>query len=85
MPREQINHPGNEVDEEGLRDPIVQVAWADKTVQIGFEADPGLFALAAESGALSTALYSPGLTRAETNRMIRALRRARDKAFGVDA
>lgn len=85
MPREQINHPGDTIPEgERFRDRVVHVVWVGSDVYIELEADPGDFR-SVDPTSLTTGLFSPPLSRAEINKMIHALRRARDKAFGADA
>lgn len=73
-------------------EPTVHVSWLAHPqtggwVQVAFEADSNYFEFVmqnpdAEDG--RTTAYSPVLTRHEINRMIRALRRARDQAYGKD-
>src|SRR6185503_10881564 len=98
MPREQINHPSLDQTEparpfEGAapaakqwRDPAVHVRWERDYVQVVLEADPGYLHYCAdheEPGPPGRAsVFSPVLTRSEVNRMINALRRARDRAYG---
>lgn len=56
-------------------------------VQIAFEADPSyLKIVVAEPNELDgrTSAYSPVLSRAEINKMIQVLRKARDQAYGRD-
>ena len=68
----------------------VSVGWSEGTVQIILHADPRhlekrieLFAKTVGDGA-ATKVASPELSRAELNKLIRALRTARDKAYGRD-
>lgn len=53
-------------------------------VQVQFEADPAYFELAGKASTGRTSVYSSVLTRTEINRMIRALKRARDQVHGRD-
>lgn len=74
-------------------DSILHVTWspADKGahVQVALEVDQGYaeMALAHSNGDQpnTTYLYSPALDRAQLNKMITALRHARDQAYGKDA
>ena len=72
----------------GGEDAVVQVGWhRDSWVQVSIDAHPTYFRFAAdhvdgEDG--RTAVYTPPLSRDEINKMIRALRRARDQVFGRD-
>lgn len=80
------------------REPALHVSWLAQHdedmepvaghVQVAFEADPGYFTMAAEHisdpGTGRTLVYSPALSRSEINRMIRALKRARDQVHGRD-
>ena len=89
MPREQINHPNDSLETEGSwRDPIVQVYWSAQStgshVQLSLEVDPGYLQAIYDPDALTTTIYSPALSRSELNKMIKALRRARDSAYGRD-
>jgi hypothetical protein len=61
-------------------------------VQLSLEADPSYFRFVADNpdgapfddGSQGTSAYSPVLNRVEINKLIRALRRARDQAYGRD-
>lgn len=82
---------------EAWRDPALHISWLAQHdenmepvaghVQVAFEADPAYFEMAAgnpnEPPDRST-VYSPVLSRSEINRMIRALKRARDQVHGRD-
>jgi len=72
---------------------ILHVTWspADKGahVQVALEVEQGYAKMALEhpngEQPTTTYLYSPALDRAQLNKMITALRRARDQAYGKDA
>lgn len=57
-------------------------------MQVALEADVSYLTFAVETpnGETSdrTLLYTPVLSRAEINKLIRTLKRARDKAYGAD-
>jgi hypothetical protein len=100
MPREQINYPGAEMEMDPgtpgsskvikVADPALHVSWHQAPaghVQVAFEADPSYLKIALESPNEDngrTSMYSPVLERVEINKLIRALRRARDQAYGRD-
>ena len=79
-------------------DPAISIGWRSDTagnghVQLEFNAEVAYFervALWQESWSLNegpprTSVFSPVLDRAELNKMIRTLRRARNAAYGDDA
>lgn len=74
-------------------DSILHVTWspADKGahVQVALEVEKGYAAMVLEhpngESPDTTYLYSPALDRATLNKLITALRRARDSAYGADA
>lgn len=76
-------------------DPLVNVNWRNSPdgaghVQVSLDLPTGYLRMATESlnGDLvsgSALVWSPVLDRHDINRMIRALRRARDAAYGADA
>jgi len=80
-----------------VRESVVHVTWMaahkgeydNGHVQVALEVDMAYArtVLATPNGESpdTTYLYSPGLSREEINRMIRALRAARDRAYGTDA
>lgn len=99
MPREQINYPAAvmETGADGgapsvikAAGPALHVSWHASpagTVQIRFDANPDFIQEAADFPDPETgrsAMYTDELTRAEINKMIRTLRRARDQAYGKD-
>lgn len=99
MPREQINYPGAQVQTDlatgkletiAAAEPALHVNWHPAPaghVQVAFEADPSYLKIALESPNEEngrTSMYSPVLERAEINKLIRVLRRARDAAYGRD-
>jgi hypothetical protein len=68
---------------------VVHVGWNRAGwVQVSIEADQTYFRFVAENpdaqGDGRTTAYVPPLSRDEVNKMIRALRRARDQAYGRD-
>lgn len=76
-----------------MTDPTIHVNWLNSPeggghVQVMLEAPVSYVKMALESPngdeADTTQLWSPVLDRSEINRMIRALRNARDKAYGRD-
>lgn len=77
----------------GSQEPVVHVSWmAEKNgggwVQVCFEADVYFkYIIEHPDGTVTsdqTTGYSPVLSRSELNKMIRALKRARDQAYGRD-
>lgn len=77
------------------RDPALHVSWwpADKDdmpghVQVYLDTDNtqlvDLIGEADPAKSLLTSVYTPQLTRAEINKLIQTLRRARDQAYGAD-
>lgn len=93
MPKEQINYP--QVREQitpGDKAPsavCVHVGWNRAGwVQISLASDPGYFEqMIADvgEGDGEAAAYSDVLDRVQINHLIRALRKARDQAYGADA
>lgn len=80
MPKENIH----------ALDGRVVVAWTPgKDLQVGVERGPEVYINSEPVAGVSTTGYGSGqyatLDRAGVNRMIRALRKARDAAFGADA
>lgn len=73
-------------------DPTLHVNWhAEKDggghVQVAFWADPAYLQFCAtdpNEDRATSSVWSPVLTRTEINRLIRALRQARDQAYGRD-
>jgi hypothetical protein len=76
-------------------EPAVHVSWvpgdridATGLVQISLEADASYLRVctefADEQDSKRSYIYSPALARAEVNKLIRVLRRARDQAYGRD-
>lgn len=91
MPREKINQAGTAFDPHSACSETVgvQVGWArDGHVQLCLEADTKYFTYVTEHPDAPevgrTTAYSPVLSRSEVNNLIRALRRARDQAYGRD-
>lgn len=100
MPREQINYADLATPDKDaiiLDDATVEVSWlaapedipeAVGHVQVGLEVDVTYAAFVTKSpngrSDRRTLLWSPVLTRAEINHMIRTLKRARDAAYGAD-
>jgi len=98
MPREQINTVDLTATPVGAatiqHEAGLHVSWHggddghDGHVQVALEADVSYLTFAAETpnGETSdrTLLYTPVLSRAEINKLIRTLKRARDKAYGAD-
>lgn len=100
MPREQINYPDLSVSKEPsspgagvtYHESALHVSWhPDRNgvgiVQIAVEADPNYLRMAVDSpNELDgrTSVYTPVLERAELNKLIRVLKRARDQAYGRD-
>jgi 23S rRNA A2030 N6-methylase RlmJ len=92
MPREQINFERSDLGRSD--DVLLHVNWLNSPegtghVQVSFEVSEQYLGIAMESlngGAQdgSSLLWSPVLSRHEINRMIRALRRGRDQAYGKD-
>lgn len=100
MPREQINFPQlleptkdcPATPAPGIkvwRDPALHVSWHPGShVQIAVEMDVSYARMAVEAPtdgeAERTEVFVPPLTRDELNKLIRALRKARDSAYGRD-
>lgn len=87
MPKENIN-------DEAIETQRVEVSWApDKYVQVATVNSASPFAFEVRTNAPGAAVPEPDpfdgwrvtLDRAGCNRAIRAIRRARDAAFGADA
>ena len=87
----QAAPPGREG--ERWRDSAVHVGWhadgegGNGHVQMALESDLSYLRMALESPNEPegrTSMYSPVLNRAEINRLIKMLRRARDAAYGRD-
>ena len=80
---------------ETVMDPILNVNWRNSTdgtghVQLSLDVSlrSARMALESPNGLMvvgSTLLYTPVLERSEVNSLIRALRKARDAAYGADA
>lgn len=75
------------------RDPALHVSWHAEDehstghVQVAFEADPAYLKFGAEhpnEDRERSSVWSPVLTRADINKLIRTLKRARDQAYGRD-
>lgn len=87
---------GVPVHGEAWREPALHVSWMSMPdenmepvgghVQVAFEADPSYFTGAAKVPDSNgrARVYSIALSRTEINRMIRALKRARDQVHGRD-
>lgn len=73
-------------------DSILHVTWSPASkgahVQVALEVDQGYAKMALEhpngESPVTTYLYSPALDRAQINKLIAALRHARDQAHGKD-
>ena len=92
MPKTQINYPTPSLTEQGyatatIEDTTVHVGWnATGSVQVGMEVDISYaaFAISTPNGKTKTRtiMYTPALSPAEIDSMIRVLRKAKRKAYG---
>lgn len=80
MPREQINYPDLDALEPAWTIPALHVGWHPGWLQVGLEVDTAyaLFAVREPNGATEkrTVMWSPTLTVAEAEKMIKTLRKA---------